>query len=349
MTKLDQAGQAVGGRLEMAGYPNVGAAAHSAITGLPALIPGLKMGKSAVFPVTAESLAADLSKAIRTGVEKSIRPSVIGQRTFPQMEKYLSRAETAVKTIIENKDNLELSSVSGDVVKGKLPQTLKQFSQAVDQTKIEIFKQYDALTKEAGGQGARIGLNPIVSELRGIADDAIVSDFNPKIGKYAVDLADRLETRGSYTAEEVQKGISTLNNSLDAFYKNPSFENASQAQVDAMVVNNLRSSLDTAIENITGSDYQVLKNKYGALKTIERDVNRRAIVDARKNPKGLIDFSDIFSGSQVVHGILSLDPSIFTAGLTAKIIASTIKFMNNPNRIVKSMFGDAEQVMQKKP
>jgi hypothetical protein len=113
------------------------------------------------------------------------------------------------------------------------------------------------------------------------------------------------------------------------------------------VVNKLRSSLDGVIDQATGADYQGLKNTYGALKTIERDVNRRAIVDARKNIRGLIDFSDIFSGSQVVHGIMAMNPSVVAAGFTAKMISNTIKWINDPNRIVKNMFGDAEAIMQK--
>jgi hypothetical protein len=116
-----------------------------------------------------------------------------------------------------------------------------------------------------------------------------------------------------------------------------------------MIANNLRKGLDSSIESLTSPGYQTLKNKYGALKTIERDVNRRAIVDARKNVKGLIDFSDIFSGSQVFNGIVTMNPAVAGQGMAAKAIASLYKHYNNPNAIVKRMFTKTENMMKSQP
>jgi hypothetical protein len=154
-------------------------------------------------------------------------------------------------------------------------------------------------------------------------------------------------SRGSYTPSEAQEAIQILNNSLESFYKNPSYETASKAYIDSMIANNLRRELDVGIETLTGEQYQQLKNTYGALSTIERDVARRSAVDARKNIKGLIDFSDIFSGGEVVRGILARDPSMIGMGVTAKGIASWYRWINNPNRIVKNMFRGVEDLISK--
>jgi len=295
-----------------------------------------------------EEIPGQLTQAIRKGIEKSIRPSVEGQRTFPQMNKYLDRAETAVKAIIQEKPNLKLTTESGETHAG-LPQTLKQFSQAIDQTKKTVFQKYDALASTSEKQGGMVDLAPIAKELKKVSGNKVVSDLNPNIANYADDLANRFTERGTYTTSEAQEAIATMNNNLEAFYKNPSYENASRVSIDAMVANRMRRSLDKVIEQTTGEGYQELKNVYGALSTIERDVNRRAIVDARKNIKGLIDFSDIFSGSEVIHGILNLNPATIGAGVAAKGIASWIKYLNNPNRIVKNMFEDAEKIVSKLP
>lgn len=309
----------------------------------------LEMGGQVVGKVVEETpvMMDRLSQVIRKGIEKGIRPSVVGKRTYGQAEAYLNRAEKAVTEIIKTRGHLQLTDEFGEVARG-LPKNLKQFSQAVDQTKRVVFNRYNQLQVEAGKAGATVDFSKVIKELQTIARNKPTKDIVPNVIKYADDLAKRLATTKSYTTEEAQEAIAILNSKLEAFYKNPSYENASIAYIDSMVANNLRKSLDAVIEKASGGvGYQALKNVYGALKTIERDVNRRAIVDARKNLKGLIDFSDIFSGSEVVHGILTMNPARVGAGVTAKTIASIIKHINNPNRIVKTMFEDAEKIITK--
>ena len=110
----------------------------------------------------------------------------------------------------------------------------------------------------------------------------------------------------------------------------------------------MRRSLDNAIENATGAGYSDLKKAYGSLKSIERDVNRRSVVDARKNTKGLIDFTDVFTHTTAVHGILSLNPAIVGASVAGKGTKMLYKLKTDPNRIVKNMFTETEKLMKKK-
>lgn len=337
LEKLEQAGGYAGGKLEEAGYPMAGAAVHSAIQAIPLLL-GARGGPKRQAVRAERKLNATIDK----GIEKSIRPGVEGKRTFPQTQKYMGNAREAVKTIAENKDRLSITNELGEST-GKLPETLKQFSQAIDQTKRMVFNEYDAMAKAATGADITVDLSQVVNELKTIASNKTVNDFNPSFAEYATGLAERLKDRKRYTANEAQDAIATLNKRLDAFYKNPTYENASLASIDSMVANQLRSGLDAIIEEGVGKGYQELKHKYGSLKAIERDVNRRAIVDARKNIRGLIDFSDIFSGSQVVGGILSLNPAQVMTGVAAKGIANWIKYINSPNRVVKKMFREVEQ------
>lgn len=66
--------------------------------------------------------------------------------------------------------------------------------------------------------------------------------------------------------------------------------------------------------------------------------------DAKKNVKGLIDFTDILSGGQLVSGIVSLNPALIASGVTQKAITQYIKFLNNPNRAIESMFKAVEKL-----
>lgn len=306
---------------------------------------GASVGLSAIGKVGSALLSnKPLDAEITKGIEKGIRPSVAGKRTAAQSEQYFSKAKEAVKTILDHKENLSLTNEEGDLVKGELPQNLKQFSQAIDQTKDEIFKKYNAMAESAGEKGAEVDLKPIANEIKKVADSKVLKIHAPAVAEYAASKAEVLSKAGTHTAQEAQEAIKIYNQSLDAFYKSPSYDNASKAYIDSLVVNNLRKSLDDVIEKSSGKGYQELKNIYGALKTIEKDVNHRAIVDARKSPKGLIDFSDIFSGERAVRGLITMNPAVVGEAVAIKGISALIKRMNDPNRIIKNMFERAEKI-----
>lgn len=302
----------------------------------------IKSGVQNLYDALTSKSPEQLDSYVASKFDKGVRPSVAGKGTSAQLGKYQDKALQAVKTIADNKPNLNLVDEYGEPT-GKLPQNLKQFSDAIDQTKKQIFAKYDALQKQAGDQGASVDLNPAVSELRTIQENPTVQDLHPELSKYAENRADALEKRGSYTTEAAQDAITNLNNSLEAFYKNPSYETASKASVDAMIANKLREGLDGVIEKTTGGKYQDLKDQYGSLKTIEKDVVHRSIVDARKNMKGLIDFSDIATGAEVIKGLATMNPTTIVTGLGGKAIAAYYKYLNNPNTAIKQLFNALEK------
>lgn len=295
---------------------------------------------------SAGELQKKAREVIRYGIEKGIRPGVAKQGTAKLSEDYLNRAEDAVKNIIANKDNLVLTDYHGNVINGELPKSLKQFSDAVDQTKRRIFNQYDDLTKKAGEAGAQVSLDPIVKALESEAGNVVLQDTNRGIANYAKNQAKIFEKRGFYTAQQAQDAIATYNSSLEAFYKNPNPNTAHKARIDAIIVKNLRKSLDDTIENAVGDGYQELKNAYGSLKTIEKDLAHRAVVDARKNVKGLVDFADIFTSGELLAGIATMNPKMVIRAGAWKAMKEYFKMINNPNYIVKDMFKNVEHIVE---
>lgn len=214
----------------------------------------------------------------------------------------------------------------------------------MEQTKKAIFEKYDTLAKQTGKAGVTIPVSPISKELDSVIGNKALALTNPKAIQYAKELQDRLSSTGELDATTAQEVVQNYNKSLEAFYRNPTYDTASQAAIDAMVANNMREVLDQRISSLTGSEYAALKGQYGSLKSIERDVIKAALRDSRKNVKGLIDFTDIFSGGQLVHGILSLNPATISQGLTAKAIAAFYKHLNDPNRAIKNMFDAASKL-----
>jgi hypothetical protein len=234
--------------------------------------------------------------------------------------------------------------VSGEIVTGRTPKTLNELAQSVEQTKKLVFTQYDDLAKKAGEVGAVIDAKAISGELTKFVDNKAIQLTHPELIQYAQGWQARLEKLGSLDSQTAQEVVQTMNNSLQAFYRNPTFDAATRATVDAAIANNMREALDRAIIEATGSAYKPLKRQYGALKAIENDVVRASNRDARRNVKGLIDYTDMFTSGQMAAGILSLNPAMFTKGAIERGIKEYLKILNDPNRAVSNMFdklGDA--------
>lgn len=288
-----------------------------------------------------------LRELIKKKYEKGVRPTVVGKGSEPLMQKASARQQSAVESILSNKDKLKLTDEYGEPVAGT-PQTLRQFSQAIDQTKGNIFAKYDAMAKAAGKGGAVVDMTPIASELRKMATGKAVNTAAPGTAKYIADLADRFDGV-TMTPIEAQEAITIYNKKLEAYFKNPSPDTANTAGVDSVVADRLRGRLDAAIESLEGPGYQQLKRQYGALKSIEKEVAHRTIVDARKNNKGLADLiGDVASAGEIAIALTTASPTAALRGGAIQAAKVWWKHRNDPNVIVREMFKKADRLVQKR-
>lgn len=290
--------------------------------------------------------ADKVSTVIKDAYNRGIRPSVIGKGTFTKADNAASRAERAVKEIINQKDKLALTDEAGDVVQGALPSNLKQFSQAIEQAKNNIYQDYHQMATQAGNAGVTFDAKPIVSELEKASANL---KNNPQVRDYAKSLIPEIQELSGQAPEVIESRIADLNRSLSGFYDGRVGQ--AKAQVDASVASLMRSNLDDSISKAMGDGYQDLKNKYGALRSIEKDVSHRATVFSRQNQKGLADFTDIFTGGEILGGTAALlagNPAgakSIISGLSGRFIKGKIKDLNNADNIVRRMFDNASSLM----
>lgn len=299
-----------------------------------------------------------INKMIDFGIKKAIRPSVAGKATIQAAKSYFNKARDAVKSIVGNKNNLKFYDENGNMYsQGRVPKTLEEFNQSVSNTKKSIFTQYDDMAKQANQYGETVDANSVIPELDKIIKSVPTRNISPEIVEHAIKRKGELLNVPRYNTTDAQKAIELYNQKLKTYFKSPDANAESIAKIDSMIANHLRKSLDDVIEK--GStlnsklkkdfSYQQLKNKYGALKTIEKDINQRAIVDGRKNKKGLIDFTDVFTSGDIVGGLVAGSPVHVTKGIVGKVLAGTYKYLNEPNTIVKNMFSGVEKAMSKYP
>lgn len=294
-----------------------------------------------------------VNKSIVDNYNKAIKPTVAGKNNVGAIDKTNKNIVSGVNSIVANKDNLIFTDKNGEEITGQTPKTVMDTANAIAQTKRALFSQYDALAKQAGETGAQISTEPIAGELDKVINNQALQVTHPEAISYAKDLQSRLQnadgTYKSFDPETTQEMIKNYNNSLEAFYKNPSFDAASKASINAGIVNNLRQALDSTIEKITsGKDsanagqYQQLKSQYGALTALEKDVAKRANVLARQSGHGLADYADIFSGGDMVHGIMSANPALFVKGAAQAGLTKYFNYLKSPDRAISNMFDAAQ-------
>lgn len=283
---------------------------------------------------------------IKYGINKGIRPTVVGKDSFSKINSYYRKASEAVEAIVDSKSSLNFVDDAGNFVSGRLPENLSEFSQAIMQTKKEVFKQYDKLASSVSGES--VDPSSIARMLKILAQKKEIRGAAGDVSNYALKRAEELESIGKLTTTQAQDMLQIMNKQLESFYKNPTATEANNRVIEAYIANALRKKLDKVIESATGKEYQSLKNKYGALSAIEKEVNKRFIVDARKNAKGLLDFTDIASGNQVISAVTRGDALRIANAATTKIISEIYKKFNDPNEAIKKMFKNVDALKSRK-
>jgi hypothetical protein len=277
-----------------------------------------------------------LDKAIELGVSKGIKPTVIGKPSLAKLDGFYDKANDAVKTIAEHKNLIKIVNNAGEEVSH--PKTVGEFAQAIDQSKKILYKKYHDMSLQAGDAGAQFSTSKVVNNLKKVSSPENLK-LNPQVRDYAASLIKEIEELEGAAPEVVEERIKDLNTSLAGFYDGRVTK--AKAQVDASVAQLMREELDNKITSAVGEGYQGLKNQYGSLKAIEREVNKRALVNARQAPKGLTDLTDIFTGGEIISGVLSMNPALIAKGVAGRGIKEVYKKLNNPDRYIEKMFKQA--------
>lgn len=276
-------------------------------------------------------------------LSKAINPSLSGIKTSKDIANFKSSAAMAVDAVLDNASELKfIDEATGSVV-NRLPESLDDFSNAIRQSKKNIFNSYNSMKEKAGQTGAVVDLRKMAGELIDEVSSSEIQYLAPDLLKYGEKLAAKLELKGSLTLNEAQDWIELLNNRLKSFYANPVPSEFQKVQIDAKLANSIRKQLTNIVDSEADSKYSLLRKQYGALDKIESTVAKAAFKDAQKLYKGLIDYTDIFTTSEIGSGLITGSPARTLRGGLGLALKSVYKHLNNPNRMIKTMFKQADK------
>ena len=338
------------------GYPGLGYILQSggesaALAGMPATTKKVgEIAQGVMDPIKAKKTSDAI---IDTSMNTAIRPKVQGRGTSTLYNKKLETGRDMVNSVLENKNNIQLFDSNGNPrPAGSLPigkNAVIQMADAINQTKLSIAKEFNAMKEAATGKGMDVSLDGVVEILDRKLQSPVIQDV-PELYNYIEKQRDIFANRGTYSLDDANAQIMRLNNKgrIKKYYNDPNPNSMDYMTVDADIVRGLREGLDKSITSTEGPGFQALKKKYGSILDHEEEVNQRAVFEGRKNPKGLVDYADIVTAAEVAKGLAAIatkgNPVSLLVAATIQGAKHRIKVPNNPNNIISDMFTKADKL-----
>lgn len=289
-------------------------------------------------------------------IEKSIKPTVKGKQSQAAYDKFIDDTLDVTDYMSKNKQILQYTDDAWDIVKWELPKNLRETSDALSNLKKYIYDQYNSLAKQAWDNWAKVNLNKVYEKLDDLANNNAVNLANPwlksAIESYKNQLLQYSDELGNITIQEAQDTMQYYNKILDAYFKNP-WAMATDTSKNIVVANlkkgladavddSMDDALNSAINNWSTASQQYRDRKllYSKIKTIEDEVSKRALVEARKNTKGLsTDIIDALAWGNLVEWLLTQNPTSLVKSIAMKSINAYNKYLNSPNTQIRNLFG----------
>lgn len=326
-----------------------------------AVVPALQTARSAITASRMANVAnvvKVMDRVIDTGINKGVRPlGQAGRRTVGGIDRYQQASRNVVKDIVANQDSLVLTNAKGEIATNRIPHTIAQTVDAVDQGLARTARVYLDAVERVTGQKVMTPVQKVIDDLKVFVDDPVNQMANPTAVKYARSRIKNFEIRdakGKVLGEKEldPSQLETLLQSQTSLRKqlinNPT-KDIDRLHVEGMVNKSLREIQDGLMSKFDGPEYRQFKDKYAAYKQLEGDVIQRNKVVSRQGPYSLIDFSDVYTLPKIIGDAVRGDLVGAGKGVLAKTIAKHHKWANRPDTAIKNMFTGVDELASKYP
>ena len=302
-----------------------------------------------------ESVRKEASKYI----EKSIKPTVKWKTSQAEYNKFIDDTLDVTNLMSKNKDVLQYTDDAGNVIRWELPKNMRETSETLWNFKKVIYDQYNDIAKQAWDKWARVNMNKAFNQLDDLTKDISQNISNPEtkaiVDRFKNTLLEYTDDAGTIAIEDAQKITQDFNQQLTAFFKNPNMNDVSKSSIIAKLNKWTKEAIDDSIDDafrgsITNwskmsTQYNQLKQAYSKIKTIEDEIAKRALVEARKNAKWLsTTILDSLAWGEFTDALLTADVGKMWKAAIMKTIGKYYKYVNDPNTQLRNLFDLVERV-----
>lgn len=219
---------------------------------------------------------------------------------------------------------------------------------ALDAAKLakkDIWQQYQARLGPAAAQGAVIDGNAIA--------DAMVSAIDKRTAIQNPGLVARVQkTADTYRQpipiDVAEDFLQSANKDLNTYYVKNKVgrqvaENDPETASTVAEAEALRSQLYSKLEQISGPGAAQLKQSYGALTNMEKELYGRQLVAARQNPESLSEqLSTVRGAGKIAKGVLTMSPGDVVEGAQNIAVSQALKARNTSDAMITRAFQKAQ-------
>ncbi len=262
-----------------------------------------------------------------------------------QIEKAGKEVSKAIKPRLTIKRDLNTIKKNYDIAnkeivsRGFLPSDVASYNKAIKSTKRSIWKDIEARLKQGTDAELELHFDDISRKIRGIANDKALLRSNRAAAKQVEAFADDIVSQGNRVpVMEAEKTKQFLNAELEGLFGEINLSKPLK-EAKKLATREIGKQLDTILSKGKSGEFQALKNKYGALSSIEEDVLKRMIVFERQNPQGLSESISRIAGlGNITKGIMKLSPSDVGKGFTELAAGQLAKRANDADLLIKKAF-----------
>ena len=301
----------------------------------------------------------NIRKEASSYIEKSIKPTVKWKQSQADYNKFIDDTLDVVHKMNRNKEILQYTDDAWEVVRWKMPTNLRETSETLWNLKKVIYNQYNDIAKKAWDAGARVDMNKAFNQLDDLTKDISQNISNPWtkaiVDNFKNTLLEYTDDAWTIAIDDAQKITQDFNQQLTAFFKNPNMNDVSKSSIIAKLnkwtKDAINDSIDDALSkwinkwSTMSQQYNQLKWFYSKIKTIEDEIAKRALVDARKNAKWLsTTVLDSLAWWEFTEALLTVDPVKLWKAWVMKVISKYYNYLNNPNTQLRNLFNLVEKV-----
>lgn len=304
-----------------------------------------------------QNLPKDKTNSLRKEAEeyinKSIKPTVKGKMSQSDYNKYIDDTLDVVDFMDKNKSVLQYTDDAWEAVTWKLPTNMRETSETLGNLKKTLYDAYNNIAVKAWEKWARVNMNKAFSQLDDLERDVSQNIANPQtktiIDNFKKALLEYTDDAGTISIEDAQKLTQDFNKQLTAFFKNPNMNDVSKNSIVAQLNKWTKEAINDSIDDVLDESianwgnmsqyYRDLKWMYGKIKTIEDEVSKRALVEARKNAKWLSQtVLDSLAWGEFTDAILTANVGKLWKSAIMKAIWKYYKYVNDPNVQLNNLF-----------
>ncbi len=255
-----------------------------------------------------------------------------------------AQSTRALQTIVDNAPNIKVTDANGiEVPFNPSKATFAETLDAWKQTRDAIYKQYSDLAAKAGGTGAVFtpeNFTNLETTLNNVTKNA-TGAFKTKAASLVKDLQENFGSIDPKTGSVIYKNT-PLSDMQDFVEKvntdvNPLSDKAG-AQVSLALSQQIRGLLDSKIQDATGKGYQVLRNKYADLKSVESDLVNQFKKAARGQGGTIAKYVEGFGSLDVILAIFKGSPIEALGGAGMFGIGKMMEYLKDPTRALQRAF-----------